>query len=84
MSHSAHEKKDEDKPLPKDKWETGHSQAAMVAHTCDLSTQKAEIGGFLRVKDSLGYRDPVLKKEKERKKAKRKEKKYMGLGIKLN
>lgn len=32
MSHSAHEKEDEDKPLPKDEWETGHSQAAMVAH----------------------------------------------------
>lgn len=47
----------------------------MVAHSCDLSTQKAEAGGFLRGRDSLGYRDPVLKK-----KSKKEEKEVHGVG----
>lgn len=64
LGHSAHEKKDEDKHLPKDKAEAGHFQSAMVAHTYNLRTQKAEAGGFLKVKNSLSYGDPVEKVKK--------------------
>lgn len=47
------------KNLPKDKGEAGHFQSAVGAHTYNLRTLKAEAGGFLKVKNSLGYRDPV-------------------------